>query len=228
MRKQYSTPGSYVGIASLAMVRPPLYSAEGIGVFPALPAGTSRQAGIALNIPNLITLGRILLVPIVVWAITSGAMWIAFVLFVAAGVSDAVDGFLAKRFHMATELGAYLDPLADKALIVSIYLSLGINGAIPRWLVILVVSRDILIVGGIMLAWLIGNPLKIKPLLVSKLNTVAQIVFACVVLGSLGYNIQVDTLKLVLMGLVAALTLLSVAAYVAEWVRHMNSAAPGQ
>ena len=181
-----------------------------------------------MNIPNLITLGRILLVPIVVWAIASGTMWIAFVLFVGAGVSDAVDGFLAKRFNMTTVLGAYLDPLADKALIVSIYLTLGINGAIPRWLVILVVSRDILIIGGIMLSWLVGNPLKIKPLLVSKLNTVAQILFACVVLGSLGFDIQADTLKLVLMGLVAALTLLSVAAYVAEWVRHMNSATAGQ
>ena len=210
------------------MVRPPLYSALGNGVFPADWAGAGQEAGTALSIPNLITLGRILLVPIVVWAIASGAMWIAFVLFLAAGVSDAVDGFLAKRFGMTTELGAYLDPLADKALIVSIYLTLGINGEIPRWLVILVVSRDILIVGGIMLSWVMGNPLKIKPLLVSKLNTVAQIAFACVVLGSLGFNYDVPTLRLVLMGLVAALTLLSVAAYVAEWVRHMNSATAGR
>ena len=89
----------------------------------------------------------------------------------------------------------------------------------------LVVSRDILIVGGIMLSWVMGSPLKIKPLLVSKLNTVAQILFAGVVLGSLGFDLQADTLKLVLMGLVAALTLLSVAAYLAEWVRHMNSMA---
>lgn len=218
-------PGSYVGIEIRAMVRPSLYSLVGNGAFPAASAGTGLQAGIALNIPNLITLGRILLVPIVVWAIASGTMWIAFVLFVVAGVSDAVDGFLAKRFDMATELGSYLDPLADKALIVSIYITLGVNGAIPRWLVILVVSRDILIVGGIMLSWLVGDPLKIKPLLVSKLNTVAQILFACVVLGSLGFDIKADMLTLVLMGLVTALTLLSVAAYVAEWVRHMNSAA---
>ena len=179
-------------------------------------------------IPNLITLGRILLVPVVVWAIASGTMWIAFLLFLAAGVSDAVDGFLAKRFGMTTVLGAYLDPLADKALIVSIYLTLGINSFIPRWLVILVVSRDILIVGGIMLSWVVGSPLKIKPLLVSKLNTLAQILFACVVLGSLGYEIQVDTLKTALMGFVAALTLLSVAAYLAEWVRHMNSSTAGR
>lgn len=176
-----------------------------------------------MSIPNLITLGRILLVPVVVWAIMSNAMWAAFMLFLLAGVSDAVDGFLAKRFNMTTVLGAYLDPLADKALIVSIYLTLGISGYIPRWLVILVVSRDILIVGGIMLSWLMGDPLKIKPLLVSKLNTVAQIAFACVVLGSLGFNFEVPLFKLVLMGLVAVLTLLSIAAYLAEWVRHVNS-----
>jgi cardiolipin synthase len=208
------------------MVEAPLYSAE-IDAFPGAQTGAGREAGIALNIPNLITLGRILLVPVVVWAIASGAMWIAFVLFVVAGVSDGVDGFLAKRFNMRTELGAYLDPLADKALIVSIYLTLGVNNLIPRWLVILVVSRDILIVGGIMLSWLMGNPLKIKPLLVSKLNTVAQILFACVVLGSLGFAIPADTLTLLLMGLVAVLTLLSVAAYLAEWVRHMNTTASG-
>jgi len=176
-----------------------------------------------MSIPNLITLGRILLVPIVVWAISSGAMWIAFVLFVVAGVSDAVDGYLAKRFNMTSELGAYLDPLADKVLIVSIYVSLGINNVIPAWLVILVVSRDIMIVGAVMLSWLIGSPVKVKPLLVSKLNTVAQIVFACVVLGSLGFNIEAHKLTIVLMGLVAALTLLSIAAYLRDWIRHMNS-----
>jgi cardiolipin synthase len=181
-----------------------------------------------LSIPNLITLGRILLVPIVVWAISQGLMWLSFLLFLAAGVSDAVDGFLAKRFNMTTVLGAYLDPLADKALIVSIYVTLGVNGLIPRWLVILVVSRDILIIGGIMLSWVLGTPLKIKPLLVSKLNTVAQIAFACVVLGSLGFGIEAPLLNLVLTGLVAALTTLSVAAYVAEWIRHMNSSMAGR
>jgi cardiolipin synthase len=141
-----------------------------------------------LSIPNLITLARILLVPVVVWAITAGAMKIAFLLFLAAGVSDAVDGFLAKRFNMTSELGAYLDPLADKVLITSIYVALGITEAIPRWLVILVVSRDLLIVGGIMLAWILGNPMKVKPLWVSKLNTVAQILYAGVVLAALGFQ----------------------------------------
>src|SRR3974390_75710 len=205
------------------MVYAPLYSAVRSDVLPSERAGAGlRSRGRTLSIPNLITLGRILLVPIVVWAIASGTMWIAFVLFLAAGASDAVDGFLAKRFGWTTVLGAYLDPLADKALIGSIYLTLGISGFIPRGLVIMVVSRDILIVGGIMLSWVVGSPLKIKPLLVSKLNTLAQILFACAVLGSLGFDVQIDTLTTVLMWLVAALTLLSVAAYLAEWVRHMN------
>jgi len=207
------------------MVRASLYSSGEIVAFSAANAGPRPLAGILLSIPNLITLGRILLVPVVVWAIASGTMWLAFVLFLAAGVSDAVDGYLAKRFQMRTELGAYLDPLADKVLIVSIYLTLGISGLIPQWLVILVVSRDIMIVGAVMLSWLVGTPVKVKPLLVSKLNTVAQIVFACIVLGTLGFGYELPTLTRVLMGIVAILTLLSVAAYVAEWVRHMNSAA---
>ena len=111
-----------------------------------------------LSIPNLITLAAFLLVPVVVWAIASSQMGIAFALFVLAGVSDAVDGFLAKRFNMASELGALLDPLADKALIVSIYVALGIWGALPRWLVILVVSRDIMIVGAVIVSWLFDKP----------------------------------------------------------------------
>ena len=163
--------------------------------------------------------------PVVVWAIASGAMLTAFVLFLVAGVSDAVDGYLAKRFNMASELGAYLDPLADKALIVSIYVTLGIAGSIPRWLVILVVSRDIMIVGAVMLSWLMGSPIKVKPLLVSKLNTAAQIVFACVLLGSLGFNVQAPNLIMVLMAAVAGLTLVSITAYLVGWIRHMNAEA---
>ncbi len=181
-----------------------------------------------MSIPNLITLARILAVPVVVWAITSGEMMIAFILFVAAGISDAVDGFLAKRFDMASELGAYLDPIADKALIVSIYVSLGIAGAIPVWLVIFVVSRDIMIVGGVILAWLIGRPMEVRPHPVSKLNTVAQIVFACLVLGSLAFRVDLGPVKPAAMATVAVLTFLSISFYLAEWIRHVGSAEEGQ
>jgi cardiolipin synthase len=176
-----------------------------------------------LNLPNLITIARILMVPVVVWAIASREMQIAFLLFLAAGASDAVDGFLAKRLGMASELGAHLDPLADKALIVSIYVSLGITEAIPRWLVILVVSRDILIIGGVMLAWFLDRPMTVKPLLVSKLNTAAQIVFASLVLAALAFGFDPEPAQSVIMWTVATLTLLSVGFYVREWWRHMNA-----
>jgi cardiolipin synthase len=183
-----------------------------------------RTLGVAvLNLPNLITLGRILLVPVVVWAIGQGQWQIAFLVFVIAGVSDAVDGFLAKRLGMTSDLGAHLDPLADKALIVSIYVALGITGAIPRWLVILVVSRDILIVGGVMLAWFLGKPMRVKPLVVSKLNTVAQIILPSLVLGSLAFGLRFERLEYAVMAAVAALTLASIGAYVREWVLHMNA-----
>src|SRR5918998_3789576 len=97
----------------------------------------------------------------------------ATVLFVLAGISDAADGFIAKRFSAASELGAYLDPVADKALLVSVFVTLGFKGALPAWLIVLVVSRDILIIGGILIAYLIGSPMAVHPLWVSKFNTAA-------------------------------------------------------
>ncbi len=165
--------------------------------------------------------------PVVVWAITSGEMRIAFLLFLAAGISDAIDGFLAKRFHMASELGAYLDPLADKALIVSIYISLGIAGTLPIFLVILVVSRDIMIISAFMLSWLVGRPMPVRPRLVSKAHNVAQILLATLVLAEQAFNFDAALAAQLIMGLVAILTLLSIAFYLAEWVRHMNSFGAG-
>jgi cardiolipin synthase len=230
---------SYVGIAGCASAPVSLYcghrSSAGNSGFAkpawvgkkgrrgerAAPAWTAVGGG--LSIPNLITLGRILLVPVVVWAITLGEMRIAFALFLAAGISDAVDGFLAKRFHMKSELGAYLDPLADKALIVSIYVSLGIVGMLPIFLVILVVSRDIMIIGAFLLAWLVGRPMPVRPLLVSKVNTVAQILLVVLVLAEHAFGLEFGVVATVTMAAVALLTLLSIAFYLAEWVRHMNS-----
>jgi cardiolipin synthase len=150
-------------------------------------------------------------------------MLFAFLLFAAAGISDAVDGFLAKRFGMSSALGAYLDPLADKVLIVSIFVSLGILDVLPRWLVILVVSRDLLIVGGVILSWVVGKPVKIKPHPVSKANTAAQLLLLGLVLASLGFAFDAGWALTALIVAVAALTLLSVAFYLRDWVRHMGS-----
>jgi len=176
-----------------------------------------------LSIPNLITLARILLVPVVVWAIASNQMLFAFLLFAAAGVSDAVDGFLAKRFGMASELGKYLDPLADKVLIVAIYVSLGIVDALPRWLVILVVSRDLLIVGGVIFSWIVNKPVSVKPHMVSKINTAVQLLLVGLALASLGFGFDAGWALQLTMAAVAALTLASVAVYLREWVLHMGT-----
>lgn len=189
--------------------------------------GRSRKR-VVLSIPNIITLGRIVLVPVVVWAIASNQMQVACAVFVIAGISDAIDGFLAKRFNMASELGALLDPLADKALLVSIFVSLGIWGAVPRWLVILVVSRDIMIVGAVIVSWLFGKPIPMKPLMVSKLNTVAQVSFAALVLAALGFGFSSWPYDLILMGFVTVLTLLSVSLYMVEWMRHMSTVETGR
>jgi cardiolipin synthase len=192
--------------------------ARGLSAKPELAAGAIR-----LSIPNLITLARILLVPVVVWAIASNQMLFAFLLFAAAGVSDAVDGFLAKRFGMASQLGAYLDPLADKVLIVSIYVSFGIVDVLPRWLVILVVSRDLLIVGGIIFSWIVNKPVSVKPHMVSKINTAVQLLLVGLVLAALGFGFDPGWLLSLTIALVAALTLASVAIYLREWVIHMGA-----
>jgi cardiolipin synthase (CMP-forming) len=174
-----------------------------------------------MTIPNFITIGRLVLVPLVVTMMAQGRWMTAFLLFVVAGISDAVDGFLAKRFDMASELGAYLDPLADKALIVSIYVTLAVLNVIPVWIVILVVSRDIMIVSAVILSWLMDKPVEIAPIVISKLNTAAQISFAALVLGARAFQFDTASGQDVAEMVVALLTLGSMGAYLASWLKHM-------
>ncbi len=175
-----------------------------------------------MSIPNFITLGRVILVPVVFWLLLNGETRAAFFVFVVAGVSDAIDGYLAKRFHWETDLGAYLDPLADKLLIVCIFVALGVRGLLPSWLVIAVVSRDILIVIAVVLSWLLGRPVRIRPLVVSKVNTALQIVLAATVLADEGFNLGFEWVRILLVWATAALTLGSLAAYLGAWLRHMS------
>jgi cardiolipin synthase (CMP-forming) len=174
------------------------------------------------NIPNFITLARVLSVPVIFWLLINDHGRIAFFVFVSAGVSDAVDGFLAKRFNWTTELGAYLDPLADKLLIVSIYIALAVSREIPMWLVIAVVSRDILILLAVLLSWLLDHPVRIRPLVVSKLNTVAQIVLAATALADAGFGLGLEVTRIILVWITGALTLVSLVAYLKTWLLHMT------
>lgn len=174
-----------------------------------------------MTLPNLITIARLIIVPLVIVMIGQGRWGVAFVLFALAGISDAVDGYLARRFEMQSELGAYLDPLADKALLVSIYVTLSVVGVLPGWLAIVVVSRDIMIVSAIILSRLMERPVAIQPILVSKLNTAAQIAFAALVLGAKAFAFDLGAAGPVAMWVVAALTVASAGAYLAGWLRHM-------
>jgi cardiolipin synthase len=174
------------------------------------------------NIPNFITLARVMSVPVIFWLLVNGHDGGAFFVFLLAGISDAIDGFLAKRFNWTSELGAYLDPLADKILIVSIYIALAVGRQIPLWLVVAVVSRDILILLAVLLSWLMDRPFHIKPAAVSKLNTAAQIVLATAVLADNAFGLKLVMTREVLVWTTGALTFLSLAAYVRTWVRHMT------
>jgi len=177
----------------------------------------------SITIPNLISIFRLVLVPIAIDAMLSARFDLAFWVFLAAGVSDGIDGFIARAFDQKSELGAYLDPLADKSLLVSIYVTLAVMGILPVWLAILVLSRDVLIVGGIVLSWGLGRRLPIQPIMVSKANTTAQIGFAALVLFSKAFAYDVGGLWTLGMGLAAGLTVVSGIAYVVDWLRAMSS-----
>ena len=176
-----------------------------------------------MNLPNLITLGRLLSVPVAVYLLMQTAYMAAFLLFVAAGISDALDGYLAKRYNQTTRIGALLDPLADKTLLVSVYVTLGLQGDLPNWLVVLVVFRDLLIIGGAVLAPLVRVEVRVRPLAVSKLNTALQIGLAAFVLGQLALGVRVNLLESVMIYLVAATTAASGASYLVYWARQTAS-----
>ncbi len=177
-----------------------------------------------ISLPNIITIARILMVPLTIWLILNERVGLAFIVFITAGISDAVDGYIAKRWNMRTTLGGYLDPLADKLLLISIYVTLAVMEQLPAWLAIIVVSRDVLIVGGVVLAWLLDHPMEMRPLWISKVNTTVQILFAGLFLLFRTFEWPVDTLVLFGAPVVALFTLASGALYLRDWLRHMTEA----
>jgi cardiolipin synthase (CMP-forming) len=173
-----------------------------------------------VNIPNILTLLRILLVPLAIWLIISDAFGAAFFVLVAAGATDGLDGYLAKRFGWTTELGSYLDPLADKVLLVSTYVALGVRLMLPAWLVILVVSRDVMIVAAILLSVVLGETLEMKPIAISKVNTVAQIALALLILADAGFGLEWPTARMTGIYATGAITAASALAYLLRWLRQ--------
>ncbi len=172
-----------------------------------------------MKLANLITLGRLLAVPVVVWLILNGEYGLTFWLFAAASASDAVDGYVAKHFDQRTDLGALLDPIADKALIVSLFVTLGLAGDLPNWLVILVVFRDLLIIGGFLLAAALTQPIAWRPLMISKINTALLLVLVTTLLAKLAFRFDDHGVVSALTYLAGATTIASGTAYLVRWGR---------
>jgi cardiolipin synthase (CMP-forming) len=180
-----------------------------------------------LTIPNMITIMRLVLVPAVVLAMLDMRWDWAFAGFLIAGISDGVDGFIARRFNQHSRLGAYLDPMADKLLLVSVFVVMGFIGELPLWLVVTMVSRDALIVCAVLLSTVMSHPVEMKPLFVSKANTAIQIILAAVALGELALTVHLDPLRSVLILLSGVLTVASAAAYLVAWLRHTSGYGEG-
>lgn len=175
-----------------------------------------------MTIPNIISIIRLAMVPYIVWTLLDGQTMLAFILFVVVGISDGVDGFIARNFNQRTELGAYLDPLADKTLLMSMFVVLGYLGNIPLWLVVIILTRDVLILAGVVVAFVLGDPIEIKPLFVSKANTAVQIVLVAIALAMPAFGLDIEAIKTVLVWACALLTIASAFAYFAAWARHIS------
>ncbi|MBF0621655.1 MAG: CDP-diacylglycerol--glycerol-3-phosphate 3-phosphatidyltransferase [Magnetococcales bacterium] len=169
-----------------------------------------------MNLPNTLTLFRIILVPVFLWYVMEHNHQVAFWLFVVAGVTDGVDGFIARRFNQMTALGAILDPLADKVLIISGFLVLGMLEYLPYWLVLLIVGRELVVFTGALAIRVIDPDSSLKPTGIGKLNTLLQISLLAVVLGSSIVTLP-GWLVSVLIIMVVCTTILSGLIYLWRW-----------
>jgi cardiolipin synthase len=179
-----------------------------------------------MNIPNFLTLMRIFLVPVLVIFLIQGLFFHALIVFVVAGITDGVDGFLARILKQKTVLGSYMDPLADKALIASSYVTLAILGMIPSWLTVIVVSRDFIILFGISVLSFMSISFDIRPAFVSKVTTVLQLltIFSVLVLRYLPGSFYWELVEVAYWA-TAFFTIVSGVHYVTKGVRFINSSA---
>jgi cardiolipin synthase len=177
-----------------------------------------------IYIPNLLTLARIGLVPWLVVLLQKQQFTLSLIVFIVAGLTDALDGFIAKRFNAETYLGSILDPLADKGLLVCSYIMLSMMGFIPFWLMVTVVFRDVVIVGGYLVMVLFFGSVKMQPLVVSKVNTFAQIAYIVLVLGALAAEYDFSSILPLFNYTVLLTSVISGLAYVyIGFVRAANS-----
>jgi cardiolipin synthase len=165
-----------------------------------------------MTIPNLFTIFRVLLVPIFIIYIINDRSMGSLIIFLIASISDAMDGFIARIFHQKSDLGAHLDPLADKILLVSAYVTLAVLRMIPPWLAILIISRDVIILLGVLVLYLNRHPVKVHPSLLSKSTTCLQIGTILMILSS--NYISIEFIKIYAFWLTAGFTIASGLQYI--------------
>lgn len=174
-----------------------------------------------MNLPNILTLTRVLMIPLFVIFIINNHFGWALITFVIAGITDGVDGLIARITHQRTELGAYLDPIADKLLLFSAFITLAIIEVIPSWLVVIVITRDVIILVGFFVMFLTNYHPKINPSLLSKMTTVFQILTIVLVLFA-GYYPVFKQISMIAIYGTAVMTVLSGAHYIYIGTRILN------
>jgi cardiolipin synthase len=172
----------------------------------------------------MLTTLRLAAAPATAGLLVAGHFNAAFGLFAFAGLSDAADGFLAKRFGLASRLGRILDPIADKALMVTAFVTLAVIGDIPLWLVVMVILRDILILLGLAIATAVHAPIRVQPLFIGKLFTAFQIGYIALHLAALAFEFPLRQVSPADAYIVGGLALASGFAYLAVWVKAMRAA----
>jgi cardiolipin synthase (CMP-forming) len=171
------------------------------------------------NIPNFLTALRLAASPALVALLWRGHDYAALIVFAFAGLTDAADGYLAKRYSLQTRFGRYLDPAADKLLMLASFVTLTLLGVTPLWLTVLVIARDAAIVLGIGLAHLWALPVRATPSFLGKVSTAVQVVYVGIMLVLLTFDIEVQTLVDFAQIAVAAFTLASGLGYAQIWLR---------
>ena len=177
-----------------------------------------------MNLPNFLSLLRIILVPVIVIFLIQGSYAKVLIVFVVAGLTDALDGALARLLNKQTKLGSFLDPLADKILLSTSFIALAIFSLIPSWLAVIVISRDFLILLGIMILSMMSVTYEIKPIFVSKVTTTLQIatVFFALLLKTVTYDIISYNWIIVLSWLTASFTIISGLIYIIKGIKFIN------
>jgi cardiolipin synthase len=171
-------------------------------------------------LPNAISLFRILLVGPILLLVEDGRFDLALLLFFVAGFSDGVDGYLAKRFRWHTRLGALLDPIADKLLVAGTFLILVYTGHVPVWLAAIVISRDVIIVGGAAAYNFFVGPVEGEPTRISKLNTAFELLFILFVLSRAAFGWPAEITITVAGAAVLVTVVISGVDYVWSWTRR--------